>query len=182
MQIQGKQQLIIIGLGIAIIAGFGILRYYPLARTAKDVKQAQTLQLAAITQAESQSRQLPIIREQIKKIQAEVGEYDEKIPTSRDLAVFWQEIADIMNRFNLKDQLVQPGTETHDQDLACIPINIQCSGNIEQIFAFFNSLQKIKRVIRIEQLQLDNDQNLTGLLNAKAKANVYYRTSVQGSI
>ena len=175
MKFLKRQQLIILGLAVSIIAGFAVFLYYPLAKQARVVKQADAAQSAAAARADTRNRRLPTLREKAETLQRKLHNYDKKIPQNRRFATLWQEIADVMNEHNLKDQLVQPGPEIEGTELNCIPISIQCSGRLNQIFEFLKSLQQLERVIRIEQFQLLNDRDFTGQLKMNAEANVYYK-------
>ena len=103
------------------------------------------------------------------------GDFDRKIPKNRNFADLWDQIAKVMNRHNLQEQLVQPGTEIKGDELNCIPISIQCTGSHSQIFEFFKSLQKFDRLIRVESVTLTNDSDFTGRVKMDADANVYYQ-------
>lgn len=180
MKFLQRQQIIIIVLVCSIIAGFAMFLYYPLARQTKAVEQADAAQSAAAARVDERKRQLPVLREKAEALQRKLENFDEKLPRSREFALLWRQIADVMNKHNLKDQLVQPGNEIQGQQLNCIPISIRCSGRGEQIFEFLKSLEKLERVIRIEHFRLENDRDLRGWLRMSAEANVYYRSSASG--
>lgn len=180
MKFLQRQQIIIIVLAASTITGFATFLYYPFARQTKAVEQADAAQSSSAEKAGTRKRQLPILREKAEALQRKLGNYDEKLPRSREFALLWRRIADVMNKHNLKDQLVQPGSEIQGPQLNCIPISIRCSGRGEQIFEFLKSFEKLERVIRIEHFRLENDRDFTGWLKMNAEANVYYRSSASG--
>ncbi len=180
MKFLQRQQIIIIVLAGSIITGLATFLYYPFAKQTKVVEQADAAQSSAAAKADTRKRQLPILREKAEALQRNLGNYDEKLPRSREFALLWRQIADVMNKHNLKDQLVQPGSEIQGPQLNCIPISIRCSGRGEQIFEFLKSIEKLERVIRIEHFRLENDRDFTGWLRMDAEANVYYRSSASG--
>jgi hypothetical protein len=51
---------------------------------------------------------------------------------------------------------------------------MQCKGRLEQIFNFFRSLQKMDRAIRVEKVELINDQEFNGDVTMNTDASVYY--------
>jgi len=87
-----------------------------------------------------------------------------------------------MNKQNLKEQLVQPGSEIQSAEVNCIPINIECSGSLKQIFELFKSLNNFERLIRIESIRLINDKDFVGPLKMKVQASVYYRPTEEKHI
>ncbi|RKY10369.1 MAG: hypothetical protein DRP65_06745 [Planctomycetota bacterium] len=177
MKLLQRQQVIIIVLAGALIIGFAMFLYYPLSRQTKAVQQADAAQSTAAAKADARKRQLPVLRRQTEDMEQLLQNFDKRLPTSREFATLWQQIADVMNAYNLKDQLVQPGNEIRGSRINCIPISIRCTGRLEQIFEFLESLEKLERLIRIENFKLENDKNFTGWLKMNAEANVYYRAS-----
>ena len=151
MKFLQRQQLIIIVLAAALISGFAMFLYYPLLRQTKAVKQADAAQSSSAAKADARKRQLPLLRKQTEELEHRLQNFDQRLPASREFAGLWQQIAEVMNEHNLKDQLVQPGNEIQGPQLNCIPISIRCSGRGEQIFEFLKSLQKFERFIRVEK-------------------------------
>jgi Tfp pilus assembly protein PilO len=172
-----KQQLGIFAAIIGMTAVFAVLQYMPLRSRAHAMEQVKAAQLSTGTKTETQIKNLPAMRTQLAQMQVTIGNYEEKIPDERKLGTFLQEIADVMNKHNLSDQVVQPDSEIKIDNIACIPVRMQCSGTLRQIFEFFESLRKIERLMRIEQVQFKNDHNLTGMVTMVARADIYYRTS-----
>ncbi|HEG44528.1 MAG TPA: hypothetical protein ENH94_10820 [Phycisphaerales bacterium] len=170
-----KQQVIIITVAVIIVAGFTVLRYVPLAKHRAAVRQEKTEVLNRAESLKIKSAQLPAMRQKVLTLAGDLEKYDMQIPEGRNFAALWQQIANVMNAHGLSDQLVQPSDEIRGDSINCIPLSIQCSGKLDQIYELFNSLQKMDRLIRIEHIQLLNDKGFDGTVRMQAKANVYYR-------
>ena len=109
-----------------------------------------------------------------------VGKFSENIPSSRKFALLYDEITEIMKKHNLTEQLIQPGKETEGRNITSIPISIQCSGKLEDIFEFFKSIESFDRLIRIEKLEMVNKTD-GDTIKMKADAKVYYRPNAGGN-
>ncbi len=177
-----KKQMQIIGIAAVIIVGFGVLRFYPLARRMAEIRRTRRQQSAAVAQVRQYTMGIPALRRQADDLRVKLADYDLRIPPDRRFADLWHQIAEAMNRHNLQEQVVQPGEETTGQIVGCIPIKIQCSGTFEQIFEFLKSLTEFERLIRIEELQLQNDSDYSGRIKLDATARVYYQAAVGPSI
>ncbi|HUW20811.1 MAG TPA: type 4a pilus biogenesis protein PilO [Sedimentisphaerales bacterium] len=175
MLFRERQQLAICVVGGVMVVGFVLLWYLPLRKRIEVVGQAKSAQAAAITRAMAESEQLPALKQQLEKLKQTVGNYEAGIPDRRDLGAFLQQIADLMSERSLKDQLVQPGKEVEAEGLICIPINVQCRGKLKQMFDFFRALQSLNRLVRIEQIKLENDSNFSGEVSMQTKTVVYCR-------
>jgi len=178
MRLCNKQQLMILIIGVVLTGGFLLLQYFPTCKKINLIKQANLQRQSAITKAAAEVRQLPRLADEVENLKLEVGNFDGKIPSSRKLGVFIQQIADAMNTNNLKEQMVQFGDETklELQDIDCVPVSIQCRGRLAQIFGFFKSLEQLERVVRIERVRLQNDADLNGQVCMQLEAAIYYKT------
>lgn len=176
MPIRERQQTIICLITVIMIGGFITLRYLPLERRIKDVEQKLAAKNAAIVKLSCADKQLPKLEQQLAELQKSVGNYELKIPESKNLGNFLQRIADLMNRHNLTEQLVKPGREVEADQMNYVPVSMQCKGSLAQIFEFCKSLQAFNRLIRIVEVKLENGTNFNGEVRMQTKA-VIYRTS-----
>ncbi|MCK5172522.1 MAG: hypothetical protein KAR47_03975, partial [Planctomycetes bacterium] len=62
MRLLEKQQLIILALVAVAVIGFASLRYYPLARQTRAIRQTTAQQSNMIAATEEQARKLPQLR------------------------------------------------------------------------------------------------------------------------
>lgn len=170
-----RQQTVICVLTCTIAGGFLLFRYLPLREKAEAVEQIRASQKIALIKESAQIRQLPAFKEQLLKLQAEVENYEANVPAQRDLGVFLSRVAGMMNEHNLKEQVVAPGREIKADGLNCIPIDMQCKGRLAQIFEFYKQLQGFDRLVRIEKIELVNDDDFGGEVSMQTKMVIYYR-------
>ena len=182
MRFIDRQQLIIFIVAVMLFVGFGLFRYYPLIKQKSSIENLNDRQMVAVARAKTYGLQLPLLRRHIAAVRDKTKNYDAKIPESRQFAELWQQFASVMNKHNLEDQLVQPATEIKGSEVNCIPLNIECSGSLRQIFELFRSMQEFERLIRIESVKLINDKEFKGRLKMKAQASVYYCSTGAKSI
>ncbi len=170
-----KQQLMILLLGAAVLIGFGFFRYVPIVRKKLALTTQMTEQSLSMEQIQAYSRRVPELQQEkgelLGKVQANAG----KIPAGKEYAQLWQQIAEVMNACQLENQLVQPEPEKKSDELCWVPLKIECTGTLQQIFTFFQSLEQFERLIRFEDIQLKNDPDLSAMLKLNARANVYYK-------
>jgi Tfp pilus assembly protein PilO len=157
---------------------FVLFWYLPLRERTKAIKQTKTAQTLAIAKGTADSKQLPLLGEQLLKLQTELGDYEANIPEQRALGVFLHRIADLMNEHDLKEQVIAPGEEVKADKFNCIPVSMQCKGKLAQLSEFHRRLQALDRLVRIEQVKLSNDSNYNGELSMATEVVVYYRTKV----
>ena len=173
-----RQQLTICVVGGVIVCVFVLFWYLPLRKKMKAVNQAKTAQTLAIAKGAADSRQLPLLREQLLKLQTRLGNYQANIPEKNTFGVFLGSVTDLMNKNNLKEQEITPGEEVKAGQFNCIPVNIRCKGELSQIFKLYRQFQTLDRLIRIEQVKLSNDSGYKGQVSMETMAIIYYRAKV----
>ncbi|MHC4132602.1 MAG: type 4a pilus biogenesis protein PilO [Planctomycetota bacterium] len=140
-------------------------------RTIEDSRQKNQI---LISKASIESQRFLELQEELRKLKKKIEHYDVMIPVNRDLGGFLQKITSLMDEHRLTEQNVQPGKEINLDALTCIPVNMKCKGRINRIFEFYRSLQKMDRSIRIEHVELINDEDLNGDVTMNTYASVYY--------
>lgn len=173
-----KQQIAIIAAAIVMVCAFVLLRFLPLKRESEFLRKSYAEQMLAVSKATEESLQIPAAREQLLGLRAAVGNYERQIPSQRELGEFIQKVTDLMNEYNLKGQMIQPGKEISAGELKSIPINMQCKGRLPQIFGFYKRVQGLDRLVRIERVKLMNDKDFNGEVTVQTNAVIYYRADV----
>jgi len=177
MLFREKRQIMLFGAAVLMVSGFVLFRYLPLRKRMKIVNQTKATERGSANEDQSRSELLPVLEEQASKIAESIGDYEARIPEQRELGVFLRKIADLMNAHNLQEQVVTPGGEVKSRELNCIPVEIQCKGNLTEMFEFFKGLQGLDRLVRIEQVKLSNDADFSGEVRLETRAVIYYRTA-----
>ncbi len=173
-----RQQLTICVVAGVIVCVFVLFGYLPLCKRMKAVNQAKTAQTLAIAKGAADSKQLPLLKEQLLKMQAKLGNYKANIPEKNTFGGFLGSVTDLMNENNMKEQEITPGKEVKADQFNCIPVSICCKGELTQIFKLYRQLQTLDRLIRIEQVKLSNDSDYNGQVSMEARAIVYYRAKI----
>ena len=179
MFIWKKQQLLIYVVAAMLVIDFVWFGCLPLHKTMKAVRQTKTSLELFIGKGTAGGKQLPVLNEQLQKLQQDTSNFDLNVPEQRDLGVFLQQLADLMIEHNLRKQVVAPENEIKAEGLGCIPIKMQCKGKLIQIFEFFKQLQTLDRLVRIEQVNLVNDNSFSGEVSMETKVVIFYNPEVE---
>jgi len=179
MFIRRSRQVVIFLTAGVMIAGFVSCGYLPLQRQSKTVKQQQAARKLLVARARAAREVFRQLEVQLQQMQTSVENYDSKVPAQRRLGVFLQEIAGLMNRCGLEEQLVEPGLEVQLDGLRCIPVSMECKGTLAEIFEFYKSLDGLGRLVRIGEVRLVTDRTLNGLVRSETKVAVYYEAEAE---
>ena len=170
-----KKKMTILVLMVAVAVALGAVQYVPIHRQEEELSRTLKAQSLTMDQIREKCGLLPTLHRQVLDLESCAAEYDRRLPPKKQFAQLWQEIAEIMDRNQLTDQLVRPGSEVCEDGLCMIPLQIECRGTLKQMFQFLQELEQFKRLVRIENIQLENDRELSGRLSFHAQAEVYYQ-------
>ncbi|MHC4123869.1 MAG: type IV pilus inner membrane component PilO [Planctomycetota bacterium] len=175
MLLQEKRQIAICVTTVLMVGWFVLLDYMPVWKRMNSVKKSRTAQKRAIERVATKKGQIPKLEKQLEQLRLKVENYEKQIPKDRNLGDFLQMIADLMTQQGLREQLIEPGSEVKEGKLQCIPVTMKCKGNLEQLFEFYNLLQNMDRLVRIEDVKLVNESNFSGDVSMHTNAVIYYR-------
>lgn len=164
-------------MGFVLLVVFG---YVPIVWQKYVIQQTLERQSLTIEQVRECSMLLPAVEEKVARLRPVGEKAVKKIPENQQFASLWQEIAELMSRHSLKDQQVKPGQESQEGSVRSVDLEIQCTGQLSDVFDFIGDLEKMDRLVRIEQMDLTNDKDYSGMLTLSAKAKVFYRTAESG--
>lgn len=175
MLLRERQQITICVVAGVTVCIFLLFLYLPLHRQINAVRQTKAAQVLTISKGATDSRQLPLMKEQLLELKTRLGDYEANIPVQNTFGGFLGRIADLMNQNNLKEQEITPGEEVKTDKFNCIPVDIRCKGKLTQIFKLYSQLKTLDRLIRIEQVKLSNENDYKGQVSMETKAVIYYR-------
>ena len=178
MLFREKQQVIICVIAGVIVCVFVLFWYLPLRQRMKALEQVKATQTLAVARHDADGKRLPMLKEHVQQLSSKLGNYEAKIPQQGALGPFVRRIADLMNEHNLKEQVITPGGEIETERFNCTPVRMQCKGKLEQVFKFYQRLQALDRLVRIEQVKLSNDSGYNGEVSMETRAVIYYRARV----
>lgn len=174
-----KQQILICVVVVMLLADFILFACLPLYKARKSIKQREALLRHDVIKGRTSSKQLPELKERLQNLQETISNFEVNVPTQRALGTFLQQIANLMTVHNLSEQVIVPGKEIEADGLNCIPINIKCKGRLVQIFEFYKQLQRLVRLVRIEQCSFLNDSDFSGQVTMETKVVIYYRPEAE---
>ena len=170
-----RRQMWVYLIALLFLADFAFYGYLPSHRRLRSLREAHARQEHVIRTAAQQSKELPSLQTRLKSVGQIIEHYDAYIPYEASLGMFLQEIARIMTQHRLTDQVVVPGKETESDGVRCISVHVNCKGSLKDVFSFFRDFQAMDRLVRIEQVTLQNDSGLRGGVTMDADAMIFHR-------
>mgnify|MGYP006294258627 CR=1 FL=1 len=169
-----KKQLVLFVAALAVFAGYFLVRIAPVRAKLDEVRKDNQRQQQILAEAADVQVRLNEARKKLEIVEKRIGNYSSKIPSSRAMGRLLERIADLMDENGLEDQMIRPGSEQQQGNLGRIPITMECRGSLEEVFDFYRSLEGLERLVRIESIELNNEDRHSGNIKMKTRASVYY--------
>lgn len=171
---------------VCVIAGlflcdFIVCGYLPSQQRLMSLQQARAQQRQTIDMARGRKAELDGLRNRLRDTNRAIERFETCVPSDNALGAFLQQMAGVMTERELTDQVVLPGKEMEAGGLGCIPIHIACKGTLANLFNFFDRLQTLNRLVRIEKVTLENDADFRGQLSMQTEAFIFYRLKSSGT-
>lgn len=176
--LKDKKQLVLIAVILMLPVAFFAFRYLPARSEIAELEESKKAGQNLLNDAEIKNAVLKDLRAEVEKTEKQVAKFDQKIPAEKSLGSFLQIIAELMDENGLADQNVRPGDTFKTDNFYCIPLSIDCKGDIQQVFNFYRSLKQMPRVVTIDQIRLTNSKNHDGNLEMIAKVLIFYREDI----
>ena len=128
-------------------------------QVSKDLQQAQEIQ-----------RKIEDLEKETEKIKLLVEEFEERLPSSREIPTLLKEFERMAALANVDVEL-SPMTRNRDTRKETIPYSIVARGSFHQVTEFINRLERFKRYLKISNLSFSPVEE--GITTSKFTLNTY---------
>ncbi|MFC1763707.1 type 4a pilus biogenesis protein PilO [Planctomycetota bacterium] len=173
-----KAQIAVYAISALLVADFILFGYLPSKRRLSTLLESRHSQEASIAQAKADASQLAALRQAVSQSQILLEEQRQYIPQERHFNQFLEDVSELMQRHKLREQLIEPGRDVLGSNSVCIPVTLRCQGAFAQLFAFYQDLQKMPRLIRFEEIMFDRHPTATTQVEMIAHMAIYYQPDV----
>jgi Tfp pilus assembly protein PilO len=172
-----KQQIWVYVIAGLFVCDFVLCGYIPSHQRLAALARTRAQQKQVIQMAAAQSAELPGLERRLRGMERAVEGFDRRVPADRALGTFLQQIAGIMTDCQLAEQVVLPGKEWQASGLTCVSLRMACKGSLTDVFRFFQRLQGLDRLVRIQTVVMENDSDLTGRIGLQVEAVIFEQTA-----
>jgi type IV pilus assembly protein PilO len=92
-----------------------------------------------------------------------------ELPEEKNIDELLQLFQDRAIKSGLDINTIEPGTVKAEQFYARIPIPMTVTGNFHEIATFFDSLGRLRRIVNVSDIQLDNAKDVSGKVVVNGK-------------
>jgi len=158
-----QRVMLFVGTFVCLVAAFYFLQYQPrsevMAALQTDLAQ-QEKRLAVLKDA---AAKLPALQEELAKAEAEFAHLLSLLPDQREIPALLETVSKLGAQVGLENILFQPQAEQAHEFYAVIPIRLDLIGSYHQLGAFFDSMSKLDRILKVENLTMTRQRGGSAL-------------------
>lgn len=160
----------IVGLSAAIGAGFYFFVHQKQIEKTAQIEIADAQVMKDLDQARRYDAEIEKLRIKTEKIDALVKEFEERLPSRREIPILLKEFERMAAEEDIDVELTALPRSV-DERKETIPYGIVARGNFHQIASFINRLERFKRYLKISDLSIGPSKK--GRTTAKFTLNTY---------
>ncbi len=149
-----QRVLLFVGTFLFIGALFYFLHYQPQAEALAGLRTKvaeQEKRLASLKQA---AAQLPALQEALAKAEEDFSRLLRLLPDKKEIPALLDSISQLGAQVGLENILFQPQPEQVHEFYAAIPIRLDSVAGYHTLGAFFDSLSKLNRIVKVDNLNI----------------------------
>ena len=123
-----------------------------------------------LTEAKRINSEIGALREETAKIEKLVSDFEERLPSHREIPTLLKEFETMAAEENIEVEL-SPLARSQDERKETIPYNIVAHGSFHQIAGFINRLERFKRYLKVSDLSVGPSED--GVTTARFTLNTY---------
>jgi Tfp pilus assembly protein PilO len=124
--------------------------------------------------------ELLLTRDEYYLLDAEYQKYSLQLPSENDISIFTNEVYDIANYSNIEIYSIDYGESSVSEEdeklgLSVIRANMVIEGSYYDIINFLSALERIPRIIKIDDLILQTAEDNYESITANIRIRLYYK-------
>jgi len=153
-----QKVLLFVGTFLFLGAMFYFFQYKPQSEAVAKLQadlSAQEKRLASLRQA---AAKLPELQEALAKAEEEFSRLLSLLPDKKEIPALLDTISQLGAQVGLENILFQPQPEKPQEFYAMIPIRLDLVASYHTLGAFFDSLSKLNRILKVDNLSISRSK------------------------
>jgi Tfp pilus assembly protein PilO len=148
--------------------------YVPQARELKSVKTMIAAKKLALEDSAKKAAVVPQMMREVQSLKSRYKDFDSRLPHSKELGGFLQEITAIQQNSALVDPRMETGSPSSEELFNTMPIRIRLRSRYLALTDFLRNLGNMKRLTRVQRLMIMTPEKEGDELSVELLLNIYF--------
>lgn len=172
-----RKAILVLVIVLIIFGLYWQLGYKGKARTIKRLRNDLSNKQAKLNENEAIARNLPRFKEEVEKLNQQLGRVVQELPNSREIPNLLETINNLGGINGLEVIYIRPQNDVDKGFYAEVPISIKVKGGYHEMGLFLDAVSKLPRIINVSDITMGNakEDERSGviLLDISALATTY---------
>jgi len=149
-----QRVMLFAGTFICMVAAFYFLQYQPRSEVMATLQTDLTQQETRLGVLKEAAAKLPALQEELARAEEEFAHLLSLLPDQKEIPALLETVSKLGAQAGLENILFQPQAEQAHEFYAVIPIRLDLIGSYHNLGAFFDSMSKLDRILKVENLTM----------------------------
>lgn len=161
-------------LTVVMIAVAVVVVYMPQGGTLESIKTNIAAQKLVLQDSAKKASVVPKMMREVQTLKSRYKDFDSRLPRSKELGGFLQEITAIQQNSALVDPRMETGSPMSEELFNTMPIKMRVRGRYLALADFLRRLGSMQRLTRVQRLMITIPQEEDGDLSIELLMNIYF--------
>lgn len=153
-----RKAILVLVIVLIIFGLYWQLGYKGKARTIKRLRNDLSNKQAKLNENEAIARNLPRFKEEVEKLNLQLGRVVQELPNSREIPNLLETINNLGGINGLEVIYIRPQNDVDKGFYAEVPISIKVKGGYHEMGLFLDAVSKLPRIINVSDITMGNAQ------------------------
>jgi len=168
-----KAVFFILLLGIAVVGYQYMIK--PANRHLARAKERVEAKLAKLSEFEKTTIEASDLTKQLEQLQEAFRFFESKLPPTSEIHKVLEQVTVIAQKQGLKPKTIRTLQKKDNSGYVEQPLQMELEGNFNSFYSFLLELEKLPRITKIRQLELDKQKEIEGQVTADFIVSIFFQ-------
>ncbi|MFA6133708.1 MAG: type 4a pilus biogenesis protein PilO [Phycisphaerae bacterium] len=172
-----KENWIVLGLAGSVAVVSLLAVYRPQNAKLEGLRTEIATKRLALDADRNKAAVVPDLMRRVQSLKNRYKDFDRKLPKSKELGGFLQEISGIQRESALSDGLMETGSPTSEDLFNTMPIQMKFKGSYLALASFLKNIERMQRLTRVQRLMILTPREDNKPMEFELFMNIYFTKS-----
>jgi len=168
-----KAVFLVLLLGLAVVGYQYMIK--PANRHLADAKARVETKLAKLAEFERKTAVAQDLTKQMEQLQEAIKFFESKLPPTSEIHKVLEQVTVIAQKQGLKPKTIRTLSKNDNSGYVEQPLKMELEGNFNSFYSFLLELEKLPRITKIRELDLDKQKENEGQITADFIVSIFFQ-------
>ena len=160
-------------LGVALVAYQYMIK--PANKNLAEQKKRCYAKMAKLDEFEKATAAAEDLNKQLEQLEEAIAFFESKLPPTSQIHKVLKQVTVIAQRQGLKPKMIKTLKRKNNSGYIEQPLKMEVVGNFNSFYSFLLELEKLPRIMKIRELQLDKEKDSEGRITSDFIVSIFFQ-------